>query len=365
MSAPLQSALEVLAPHLDSKVEGQAILAAKSIGLMAGYDAKWRNGPFRIDDVEHVLTADLYNPETGRKSRTFTTAGKLDIRCTDIATGKKVIIDHKTTSESIDDPNSPYWRQLVVEGQASHYMLLEWLNGEKVDAAMWDVIKRPMIQPRALTKLEQAGLFNFGNYFDDKFESDEIEKVKADPAMRETPRLYAARLAHDCAIERPQWYFQRRMIPRLDGEIREYAGDQWDIAQDIIHARANKRWPRNSGACMLYHSPCKFLGVCSGYDTIDSEKWQRREWVHPELPIIGQSNGLDILKSNGSGVLTNSAMRTFQTCKKKFFYTYELGVERVEEEEKESIWFGNLFHEGLEQFFLALKREQAGLVTSL
>jgi CRISPR/Cas system-associated exonuclease Cas4 (RecB family) len=51
-------------------------------------------------------------------------------------------------------------------------------------------------------------------------------------------------------------------------------------------------------------------------------------------------------------------MRTFQTCKKKHYYTYELGVERVDEEERESIWFGNLYHEALEAFFITLKKEQ-------
>lgn len=347
---PLAAALEVISPVLNSKVEGQAVVAAKCMGLMHGYDARWLNSPYLIDEVESVLTSDLYNPATERKSRTFTSAGKLDVQATEKTTGKKVLFDHKTSSEDISDPNADYWRQLVVESQATHYMLLEHLNGQKVDAALWDVVRKPGIGIRALTKIEKKEFYDTGKYFGTQFDTDEMDKVEVDPKERETPLLYAARLAHDCVNERPQWYFQRRMIPRLDSEVMEYASDQWDIGQDIIHARANNRWPRNSGACMLYHSPCKFLGVCSNHDTIDSDKWQRLEWVHPELPIVGQNGGRDIL--------TNSRMRTFQTCKRLAYYKYELGVGRVDEEEKESLFFGSLFHLALEQFFLTLQKQQ-------
>jgi hypothetical protein len=355
MSKPLDAALEVLGPVLDDKDPTKALVAAKCVGLMRGYDARWLNAPYLIDAVESVLTADLYNPDSQRKSRTFTTAGKLDVRATEISTGKKVIFDHKTTSEDISDPNSPYWRQLVVEGQATHYMLLEWLNGEKVDAAVWDVIRKPGISPKALLKADVQG-YRAGyargevqQYFEYPLSADDMESVSVDG--RETIRMYAARLAADCISERPQWYFQRRTIPRLDGEVMDYARDQWDIGQDIIHARSESRHPRNSGACMLYRSPCKYLGVCSGHDTIDSEKWVKRSFVHPELPIIE-------IDDRGVGILTNSRMRTFQTCKRKHFYQYEMGMDQVDAEERETLFFGNLFHEASEQFFLTIMKEQ-------
>jgi len=347
MSKPLDAALEVIRPVLDDSDVSKQIVAAKVAGLMAGYDAKWLDAPYHIDAVESVMTADLYNPETGRKSRSFTTAGKLDVRATEIGTGKKVLFDHKTTSEDISDPNSPYWRQLVVEGQATHYMLLEHLNGQKVDAAVWDVIRKPGISPKGLTKADLAETLTTGLYMGYKASEDDLGSLAADG--RETPRMYTARLANDCINERPQWYFQRRTIPRLDGEILEYAADQWDIGQDILHARAENRNPRNSGACMLYHSPCKYLGVCSGHDTIDSENWVVKDWVHPELPQ---------LPGRGTDILTNSRMRTFQTCKRKHLYQYEMGVDRVENEEREVLFFGNLAHEAMEQFFLQIQKDR-------
>jgi hypothetical protein len=294
------------------------------------------------------MTSDLYNPETGRKSRSFTTAGKLDVRATEIATGSKILFDHKTTSVDIIDPNAPYWRILQIEGQVSHYMLLEWLNQNKVDFGLWDVIRKPSISPKAVAKADAKEVLASRRYFE--FELDDYELGQFEVDSRETTAMYAARLAHDCTHERPDWYFQRRKVARLDAEVRDYAMELWGHAQDILLTRNTGRWPRNSGACFTYNSPCKFLGICSGHDSVDSGAWETKAWVHPELPVLNNGRGVD--------VLTNSRVRTFQSCRRKHYFQYELGIEKIDEEEKEALFFGNMKHEALEQYFLALKKEQ-------
>ncbi len=345
IAPPIEAAREVLAPVLRDADAGHALVAAKCLGLMAGYDARWQNSPYRIDAVESVVSSDLYNPETQRSSRTFTVASKLDVHATEIATDRSVIFDHKTTSQDIADPNAPYWRQLVIEGQVSHYLLLEYLNGNKVDYAMWDVIRKPSIAPKLLNKAERTLIAATKVYCDSRdFDFDEFLASE-----RETSAMYALRLARDCMKERPDWYFQRRQVPRLDGEILEYAGELWDHSQDLIVARRTGRWPRNSGACMSYGSPCKFLGICSGHDSADSDNWTRKAWVHPELPIL---NG------DGKDILTNSRIRTFQTCRRKHQLQYEVGLERIDEEEREALFFGTLMHQALEAYFLTLKSTQ-------
>ena len=109
--------------------ESRALMAAKCRGLLVGYHARWADAEYLPVAVERIVQSDLWNPETGRKSRSFTVAGKIDLSAA--LRDRAVLIDHKTTSEDIGDPSSPYWRQLIVEGQPSHYMLLEWLNGQK------------------------------------------------------------------------------------------------------------------------------------------------------------------------------------------------------------------------------------------
>lgn len=347
--APLEAAYEVLTPFLCSTDASEAIISAKCSGLLAGYHEKWKTSDLQIVSVERVVFADLYNPTTGRTSRTFRVGGKLDVTARD-PQGRYLVIDHKTTSEDITDPNAPYWRQLVIEGQVSHYMMLEWLNGRKVDYAIWDVIRKPGISPKILSKKDREATYHTKQYYGLRLDDESLEQFLS--SDRETAVMYAARLAHDCTTERPYWYFQRRQVPRLDQELHEYARDQWDVGQEILNARNTDRHLRNSGACMLYGRPCQFLGICSGYDTPESPNWSRKPQVHLELPIEN---------SDGRDILTNSRMRCFQTCRKRHFFEYELGIQRVDQEEREALVFGHMFHQALEAYLLTLQHQQEAI----
>lgn len=319
---------------------GDALIAAKIWGLLQGYDARWSGVPFTIQAVEALVSSDLWNPTTQAKSRSFRLAGKLDVRAV-APDGRKVIIDHKTCSEDISDPSAPYWRQLIVENQPRHYELLEWLNGRRADYALWDVVRKPAISPKKLTIADAKSAVATRRYFDHAMSDDDIISLGSDG--RETLRMYSARLAHDCTAERPEWYFQRRPIALLEADLLEHAEEVWSHGQDILAARRTNRWLKNPGACMQYGGPCKFLGICSGFDSPESDNWKRREWAHPELPRFIDGNGRD--------VLTNTRIKSFLTCRKKHYYEYELGIERVDAEDREALVFGVLWHECLEAWW--------------
>lgn len=316
----------------------QSVMSSKIRALVVGYDAKWGNDTFQPIEVEQVRTAPLMNIATNQPSRTFKLAMKLDVF--GIRDGKSGIMDHKTTGDDIEDPAAPYWKQLVIEGQLSHYWLGMWLNGVKVDFGQWDVVRRPGIAPRQITKAEMGVLLNSKKWFG--YEIPEGEVAKAAETGRETLVMYEARLLNDCVVERPARYFQRRTIPRLDADIAEYATELWDLGQELVQIRRSGRHIRNSGACMEYNSPCRFLAVCSGHDDIESTNWRKKQFVHTEL---------EGLEGDGRDLVTNSRIRTFQTCRRKHFYTYELGVEKVTEEDRESLLFGQLWHTALESYF--------------
>ena len=324
------------------------LIAAKCRGLMAGYDRRWINSPYRITAVEEMVESELWNPESGRKSRSFRVAGKIDARANH--GDRLVIIDHKTTSDDIADPNAPYWRQLMVEGQPSHYMLIEWLNGRKVDDAVWDVMRKPGISPKALTKADAKAVVTTQEYCGRRISDESISSVNGDG--RETLEMYEARLAQDCTSVRPEHYFQRRSVPRMDAEIHEYAVELWEHSQEMLHVLRLDRRARNSGACMNYNRPCEYLGICSGFDTPESDKWRRKENIHSELPT---------LPGDGRDVLTNSRIRCFQTCRRLHYYKYVLGIERVEEE-VDARWFGSCWHAALQGYFESEMQTQKGEV---
>lgn len=324
----------------DSPTEQQQLIAAKCRALLVGYDARWREAGYVPESVERTLLSDLYNPDTLGKSRTFQVAGKLDVTASYL--GRRVLIDHKTTSQDIADPNAPYWRQLVVEGQVTHYMLLQWMHGEKCDDAVWDVTRKPQISPKKLPKAEIKSVVSLGDYFNLRV-SEADKQTFIDGGERETVAMYEARLIHDCTIERPDHYFARRSVPRMDAEILDYSRDLWQHSQDILYTRQQERLPpKNGGACLLYGTPCKFLGICSGHDTPESDRWQKKVQIHPELPAgIG----------NNKELLTNSRIRTFQTCRRKAYYEYDLAIERQDEDEKEALYFGSAIHVGLQSWW--------------
>jgi hypothetical protein len=338
---PLESAIAAVNTQ-PVATEAALLIQAKCRGLLAGYAQRWATSPYIPIEVEHTISAPLMNPQTGRRSQTFQTAGKLDV--VTVLGDQRILFDHKTTGNSVDDPDDAYWKILVVEAQASHYMLLKWLLGEKLDGAIWDVIKRPGIAPKKISKADLTAILETHIYCGRTVSPETMARLAAGND-RENLELYEARLAEDCSVLRPEWYFQRRSVPRLDAELLDYAGELWDSAQMVMESRRLRRWPKHPGSCMSYGSPCAYLGICSGLDTADSPNWARKPKVHEELPA---------LDGDGRDTLTFSSVRTYQTCPRKFFYRYELGLEKAAAETAETLFFGSMLHVGLEAFWLSL-----------
>ena len=342
----LESALATIA-NFNAPDDESQVIAAKVRGLIIGYDARWRDTAWETISVEEVFHLPIVNPETGAKSRTFVQGGKFDgiVR----RDGREYLLEHKTTSEDIADPNATYWRRLTIDSQVSSYVLAKWQQGSKLDGTLYDVARKPGIRPKEIAKAELSHLLTSRTYCGFRV-SEEIQNRIAlgdKTKVRECPELYAMRLARE-TLDDPDKYFQRRMIPRLDSDITEYAEELWEVGQSIISARGREAHYRNSGACMEWGTPCQFLGICSGYDSPDSDKWQRAEHVHDELPIV---DGID-----SKTILTNSRVRCFQSCRRKHLYRYELGLRRVEEDEKESLVLGTLWHRALEAWWLQFQK---------
>lgn len=318
--------------------EADRMMAAKAQGLMEGYDARWLDAGWNTIAVEHEFHLPIVNPKTSAKSRSFTQAGKYDgIIEHNRRPGVPYLLEHKTTSEDVTDPNAMYWRRLAIDSQVSAYVLANWQDGMKLEGTLYDVIRKPGIRAKKLSKAELASFVASGVYFGKRFDRD-VQIEFSSGREVETPEMYGARLAHDCK-ERPEWYFQRRIIPRLDTDVVEYAEELWDVAAEIRTAKQTGRWFRNSGACMTYNTPCPYLGICSGHSTVDDGRWTRREKQHSELNVIGQD------------VLTHSSMSCFKTCRRRYYYRYVEGIERIDEEESEALRFGDLIHRSLEAWW--------------
>lgn len=345
---PLESARNAIPTSADDKTAGALW------GIVTAYEDRWRHtfDGLKLLESEVTYTAPIINTATKKPMRIFTQAGKLDTILQDGS--YTVLMDHKTTSDDIGDPDSTYWRQLIIEGQPKHYEILLLANGKRVDRIAWDVVKKPGIRPKQIDKKSATAITSLHEYVGYKVSNETQQAIIDGKLPRENAELYGYRVAREM-LDNQDKYFQRRSVTRLDHELVKYADEIFEIAHEINGTRKSGRHFRNSGACMQWGRPCVYLGLCSGHDTEDSDNWLRREAVHREL---------DDSVGDGRNVLTNSRIKCYQTCRRKHYYQYEMGLERVREEEAEALYFGTLWHEVLDVLFHSYLKGQSNVTSS-
>ena len=225
--------------------------------LFEGYKAKWEAGDaerYERVGAEFGFEAPLMNPETGGVSKTWVLAGKIDAIAKDRATGKHIIVEHKTTSQDIG-PGSDYWKKLPIDGQVSGYYVGASTLGFDVDVCLYDVIRKPTIRPYKATPEENRKYKKDGTLYAGQHECDE------------TPEEWQERLMADIA-ERPDYYFQRVEVVRSESDLSDYLFDMWAVGREIADAERIGRWSRNPNACSVYGS-CEYFDVCTGCASLD------------------------------------------------------------------------------------------------
>jgi hypothetical protein len=247
--------------------------------LMDGYDAMYSNRRecYTTVCVEREYRAPLINPKTEKESRTWLLAGKIDAVVEDSA-GNKIIVEHKTTSDSVA-PESDYWTKLPIDGQVSGYMVGAATLGFDAVHCLYDVIHKPGIKPLLATP-------------PDKLKYNKDGRLSATCRLDdESPDDYYHRLREDI-FSRPEYYFARREIVRMDDEIAEYMGDMWAVGQMIRECQRAARWPKNVSACTNMGT-CPYFYVCTRCASIeDNTMFVTVDNINPELSGTGGSNGL-------------------------------------------------------------------------
>jgi hypothetical protein len=224
----------------DKMLRGARILAeekdeftrAKAEAMLVGYTAQWAEQSVKIISTQVGFRVPILHPETGEAHPEFEYTGALDALAW--VNGRKMVLESKTSGEDIS-PGSGYWQRVVaLDPQVSMYLLASEQDGLDVVGCLYDVAKKPELRPK---KGETAG-------------------------------DYRDRCAMDIA-SRPDHYFQRREIVRLESEARAYQQDLWDYACMLTEAERIGRFPRNPDHCRKFGRPCEYLAVCMGEADID------------------------------------------------------------------------------------------------
>jgi RecB family exonuclease len=238
--------------------------------LLHAYLTYYQADGLNVIASERAFDLPLVNPQTGKESRIYRLAGKID-RIVQLPDGRLAVLETKTTGVSIDDA-SDYWARLRLDSQISLYVYAARQLGFDVATVLYDVIRKPEIGLHRATPQEKRKYTKEGRLYANQRERDE------------TPEEFAERLSEDIAI-RPEFYFGRREIPRLEADITEAQAEWWQQGKLLRDCQNSGRWFRNTNAC-LQPFRCTYAEICfAGADPTVSlpTNFKLVENVHPEL----------------------------------------------------------------------------------
>jgi len=258
-----------VAAIIDARLEDD-FEAAMVAAMFNGHTAQWSLNNLEVVATEQEFYLPLVNPETNRPTGVWRLAGKMD-RIVRLPDGRLALMEYKTTSRDFA-PGADYWLRLHMDQQLSMYMIEARAAGYDVQTVLYDVTRRPGLRPLKATPVDQRKYVKAtGALYANQRDADE------------TPDEYAARIAADIA-ERPDHYFARIEIARLQQDLDDCASEIWQQQQSIREAQRTGRWYRNPSSC-FNPFPCEYVAVCMNRDLEASTPsgYVRSDEIHPEL----------------------------------------------------------------------------------
>jgi hypothetical protein len=218
---------------------------------------------------ELAFDIPMVNPATGAATPIWSLGGVIDaiVRLPD---GRIAVLEFKATSRDFA-PGADYWLRLHLDPQLSIYVIAARELGYEVETVLYDVTRRPALRPLKATAPEARKFTKDGRLYANQRDRDE------------TPEEFAGRVAADIAAK-PDQYFARIEIARLDQDLDECRAEMWWQQLAIRAAQRSGHWFRNPGSC-FEPLPCDYLAICQqrDLDTHTPAGFLRSDTVHPEL----------------------------------------------------------------------------------
>lgn len=254
-----------------SAIDGMNLEQAERIAISCmamSYFKYYVNVTPRFKVVEKAWTVPLINPDGG-VSRTFNLTGR-----TDAVDDQDRIWETKTSGEDLSG-DSDLWVRLRMDPQLSLYYYVMRTMGLPVGGIIYDVVRKPGLKFSRVPELDEDGLKVV-------LHEDGSRAINKNGSPRqtggegltvqtreETPEEFTERLLADIA-DRPEYYFQQRLITRLDEDVLDYLRDIWQQAKALHDALNNGRWFRN-----VSHHTCKwceYAPLCLHSVTVNPEE---------------------------------------------------------------------------------------------
>lgn len=267
------------------------------VRLLCGYAWRWEDDKLTHLAPEANFQIPLVNPATGAASKIFDFAGKID-GIVELEDGRRAVKESKLLGESLDS-NSDIWKRLRFDHQISFYIIAARQSGHDVSTALFDATRKPTIKRKEITCLDQEGraivldrhgIRQFKRGGQPRLTGDKAKGYVLQRRMMSVAEWGEA-LNEDIG-SRPDYYYARVEVPRLDNELDECRAEAWDIQQTLREAQRNNRWYRtcNRNTCPY----CAYAGPClSGFSPNEDplpEGFEYVRTIHPELGEIEDGN---------------------------------------------------------------------------
>lgn len=258
--------------------------------LVCAYQWRWANDGIKNVRTEFAFQHPLVNPSTGAATPIFDLAGKID-GIIELEDGRLAVKETKFLGEDLGADGS-LWRRLRRDSQISIYMIAARKSGFDVSTVLYDCIRKPSISAVPIPLTDENGIKIVLDSSGERIRNASGKKKWRQTGDTErgwiiqtrpmTIREWGDRLTKDI-VERPDFYFVRKEIPRLDGDLAETESELWEVQLAIREAERSGHWFRtvNRNTCPF----CAFDSVCDnpvnpksppiGFEILSN--------VHPEL----------------------------------------------------------------------------------
>jgi hypothetical protein len=262
---------------------------------------------------------------------------------------KVYLFETKTTSEDIG-PGTTLWKRTAMDVQLSVYIPALQALGYDPRGAVYDVLRKASLKPGTVPVLDEEKLKIVVDKTGQRVRTKDGKKWRQSPdreaghtlkSRPETPEEYGQRCL-DAIAKNPDKFYARGVVARLEEELREAAADIWNTAAQMRDAKRLQIYPRNPDSCVEWSRECDYLNVCSRLADINDPVLFKREEAHVELDK-GEGNLSDDLS-----LLTQSSVRCFRKCQRRFHLRYNLRMRPLKK--AETLSTGSSVHDGLEAF---------------
>ncbi len=241
-----------------------------SRAMMLGYASRYPQEEFSVLAIEKQFEAPILNPETGRESRSFHMAGKIDaiVRFPD----GLYVMEHKTAGALTGD----YLERLWCDTQIAAYAYFLRQTGVPIVGVLYNVLVKSRLRQR-----EGESEADFQARAQGLAAKNKSGKTSAKRQEPETDDEFMGRLC--------DWYaqpdaFHRERIYLSDERFDMLREEIWQGCQMLLEAGRRGKYLMNTSHCFHWGRACEYFPYCqSGFNPIVRDNLYEVAPPHEEL----------------------------------------------------------------------------------